>query len=349
MIGHLAYAEGSPCPTLVLDSRYLPDDDTRLREVLTGIRHELMSWGGDHILKIALIRPSDHPMFDLDYRFVQALPGAADRFELRGSCGHSVLAAVATASRAGLLAPLSPGTRVRVHVLNNGDSVVCEADRVERDGAWFTVRFVHVSPTPLRRLLMTGQALTVVETPTRRHTVSLVNGANPYVFVDARALGVRDADALFAGGDDLAVGLETIRGAATDVLGWPRVGTFPKIAALIPDEGKLAVRALSVPSWHPTIALTGAVCLAAAVAIPGTIPRGLAREAEADGASVGIRTPGGETRTASVVTEGPEGDALLWTSVIGKQVTLLGSCALEHFGHMFSKEAARWLELSVSA
>ncbi|QTR06025.1 hypothetical protein J7S33_06940 [Saccharothrix algeriensis] len=41
----------------------------------------------------------------------------------------------------------------------------------------------------------------------------------------------------------------------------------------MPDEGgAVAARAVSVPSWHPTLALTGAVCVAAAAAIPGTVP-----------------------------------------------------------------------------
>ncbi|GAA1332675.1 hypothetical protein GCM10009660_07490 [Catellatospora bangladeshensis] len=63
-----------------------------------------------------------------------------------------------------------------------------------------------------------------------------------------------------------------MRVAGERLLGWPP-GVFPKIAALMPDEGgAVAARAVSVPSWHPTLALTGAVCVAAAAAIPGTVP-----------------------------------------------------------------------------
>ncbi|NJP66253.1 PrpF domain-containing protein [Streptomyces spiramenti] len=347
MIGHLAYAEGSPCPTLVLDSRHLPEDEGRLLAVLTGIRGELTDMGGGHVLKIALVRPSTHPMFDLDYRFVQAMPQAPDCFELRGSCGHSVLAGVSTASRAGLLPPLFPGSRVRVNVLNNGDGIVCEADRVDRQSALFTVRFIRVPPTPVRRLLMTGEPVNPLIAAGGRRAVSLVNGANPYAFVDGRELGVPDAAALFAAGEELAVALEEVRGAATDLLGWPRTGAFPKVAAVVPEDGALAVRALSVPSWHPTIALTGAVCLSVAAAVPGTVVARMAREAGTGAESVEIRTPGGRTRTESVLAPGPDGagDALCWTSVDGKKVTLLGSYALDHFSRAYRKEETRWLHL----
>ncbi|MEU1228960.1 PrpF domain-containing protein [Streptomyces sp. NPDC005828] len=353
MIGHLAYASGAPCPTFVLDAARLPRDEGALLAHLAEARRYLVSAGGAHVLKIALVEPSAHPMFDLDYRFVQALPGAPDRFDLRGSCGHSILSAVVAASRSGMLPRLVPGGRIRVQVLNNGDSVVCEVDRVERDGAGFTVTFVQPSPVPFGDLLPAGSARTALEADGERVEVSLVNSANAYAFVDARDLGVRDEAALFAAGDELLGRLESIRGAAADLLGWPREGAFPKIAAVLPAEGGgIAARAVTVPRWHPSIALTGVVCLGTAVRIPGTVPWGIARENGADTGLVDIATPGGRTAVTAVTsvpgTVGSEG-ALLWATVARKRVTFQGSFVLEPLSHLQFEEVAQCLALSGAA
>ncbi|MCY0952986.1 PrpF domain-containing protein [Streptomyces sp. H27-S2] len=353
MIGHLAYAAGSPCPTFVLDAARLPREETALLVHLAEARRYLASAGGAHVLKIALVEPSAHPMFDLDYRFVQALPGAADQFDLRGSCGHSILSAVVAAARSGMLERLVPGVRIRVNVLNNGDSVVCEVDGVERDGVRFTVAFVQPRPVPFTELLPTGLPRTVLDTGGERHEVSMVASANTYAFVDARTLGIADTAALFGAGDGLLARLELIRGAAADLLGWPRDGAFPKIAAILPGEdGGLSARAVTVPGWHPTIALTGAVCLGTAVRIPHTVPWRIAREQGAPDGLVDITTPGGRTAVAAVTAlhaDGSGDGALLWSSVARKHVTFQGSFVLEPLSHLQFEEVAQCLALSGAA
>ncbi|WP_331739314.1 hypothetical protein OG440_40940 (plasmid) [Streptomyces sp. NBC_00637] len=357
MIGHLAYAAGSPCPTFVLDAARLPREDAALLSHLTEARRYLISAGGAHVLKIALVEPSAHPMFDLDYRFVQALPGAPDRFDVRGSCGHSVLAAVVAAARGGMVPRLAPGARVRVRVRNNGDTVVCEVDRVERDEVGFTVTFVQPRPVPLADLLPTGSALTELEADGRRVEASLVTSANTYVFVDARSLEVPDQAALFAADGELLRRLEALRAAAAAQLGWPPGGAFPKIAAVLPGEdGGIAARALTVPGWHPTIALTGAVCLGTAARVPGTVPWRITREAGTAGEGLlDIATPGGPASVTAVVslpgagvgTGADDGaGALLWSSVAHKRVTFQGSFALAPLSHLQSEEAALCMALS---
>ncbi|HEX5740562.1 MAG TPA: PrpF domain-containing protein [Pilimelia sp.] len=327
MTGHVAYAAGSPCPTLVLDAAYIPAATSDLVRHLAVVRRRLAAADRAHILKLAVVRPAAHPMYDLDYRFVQALPGGFDRFELRGSCGHSILATVAAAERMGLVRALRPGGRVRVNVLNNGDTVVCEvAARPAPTDLWFTVHFVQQRPVPLAELLIAGEPRTVLEAAGRRYEVSLVSSGNPYVFVDARTLGLDAAACLFAAGDAVHAELVALRRAAAVRLGWPPDGAFPKIAAVLPDgPGALAARALSVPSWHPTIALTGAVCLASAVRIPGTVPAGAAAEGGHLDDTLRILTAGGRTGVTTAVEPVAGEPALCWSSVAGKRVTLEGA------------------------
>ncbi|WP_238426389.1 2-methylaconitate cis-trans isomerase PrpF family protein [Streptomyces adustus] len=329
MIGHIAYAHGSPCPTAVLDARQLPQGDHTLKQALTDIRRCLQAAGEGHVLKMALIRPSEHPMYDLDYRFVQALPGE-DRFELRGSCGHSILSAVTAAERSGMLGALEVGDRVRVNVLNNGDSVVCEVDEISGDEREFTAYFVRPQAVPVARLLLTGEATTALEAGGARREVSLISSGNPYAFVDARTLGISDHSELFMAGAEFFAALAEIRAAASAHLGWPADGAFPKIAAIMPVEaGRIAARAISVPGWHPTIALTGAVCLGTAIRTPGTIPWRLAREVGCIDGLIDIVTPGGNTAVTAATPDVAGEPALTWVSVSRKRVDFHGSFAMQ--------------------
>ncbi|MFL6121918.1 PrpF domain-containing protein [Actinophytocola sp.] len=346
MIGHLAYAAGSPCPTLVLDARDLPREEGPLLAALTESRRWLEAGGAGHVLKIALVEPSRHPLFDLDYRFVQALPAAVDRFDVRGSCGHSILASITAVSRTGLVHRLGPGVRNRVRVLNNGDHLVCEVDEVDRDQVEFTVHFVRNPPTPVEGLLLTGEPRTRLDVAGRRVDVSLVSAGNPYVFVDAAGAGVASRDELFADDPVLMARLLDIRAAAAAHLGWPAESVFPKVAVVLPDEhGTLAARAISVPSWHPTLALTGAACLGAATGIEGTVPWLAAREVGCVDGRVGIATPGGTTSVtaATVFRDGTR--ELAWISVSHKVVTFHGSFFVEPLARFQLKEIGGCLSL----
>ena len=141
MLAHLAFAEGSPSATLVIDARASITDEQVIRNWLIPFYHSLQSQYDIAVLKYALIRPSTHPMFDLDYRFVQCIPSSPPEFDFKGSCGHSILCAVTVAGHWGWLSPLAPGLRVRVNVENNGDHVVCEVDEAQRRQVRYTWHF----------------------------------------------------------------------------------------------------------------------------------------------------------------------------------------------------------------
>lgn len=347
MIGHVVHAHGSPCPTLVLDARRLPRSDEPLLERLGSARKWLDGAGAGHVLKIALVEPAAHPLFDLEYRFVQALPLAPTAFDLRGSCGHSILASIVAGAESGLLPRLTPGLRVRVMVLNNGDHIACEIAEVRRGSASFDIHFVQPTPKPLSELLLTGAVTTTVEADGVPVPVSLVSMGNPYAFVAAAALGISRTEELFADDQGLFDRLVRIRRATARLLGWPVDGAFPKVAAVMAAEhGRIAVRAVSVPGWHPTIALTGAACVAAAVQIEGTAPWSAARQAGVPDGAVEIVTPGGMSSVTSAVHDGARERELTWITVRGKRTTTLGSFPIEPLASIESKEITECLSLS---
>jgi 2-methylaconitate cis-trans-isomerase PrpF len=346
MIGHLAYAEGSPCPTLVLDSRPLPQAEDGLREMLAQARQWMVASGAESVLKIALIAPSAHPLYDLDYRFVQILPGAVDDFDFRGSCGHSILSSIMVASRQGWARRLTPGGRFRVNVLNNGDNVVAEVDEVNRTSSCFTVHFVHPQPKPLGDMLLCGAVRNELPVGGVRIPVSMISMGNPYVFVSAADVGVTTQDELFAGDHELFTRLTALKSAAADLLNWPAAGAFPKIAAIGQYQpGRLAVRAISVPSWHPTLALTGITCLGLATAIEHTIPYVLARQAGCLPGAVALDTTGGAIAVSTIASGTSLDDTVSWVSIDRKFVHHLGALDIAPFRHLALKEAPACLPL----
>jgi 2-methylaconitate cis-trans-isomerase PrpF len=249
--------------------------------------------------KFALIRPSD----DLDYRFVQALPGGFHRFDFTATCGHSGLAAAMVAVRWGWV---RPGVQVRLRSRGGGMMV-------EPCGAGEST--LHYEPEPAE-LLPTGRPVDLLHDAYRASLVSL---GNPYVFLDAADLGLPDSRALFAADAAVAARLAPIRAAAATLIGLPADSALPKLALLGRCEpAGLPVRALTTTGWHPTLALTGAVCLAAALTLPGTLPSHLAAP------GTPFLTPAGPT----VVTVESSGPHLSRVSVPHKRARLIGAFSL---------------------
>jgi hypothetical protein len=162
--------------------------------------------------------------------------------------------------------------------------------------------------------------------------VSLVSMGNPYVFVRARDLGVTSREALFADDPALFQTLVGIKRAAAARWGWPETSAFPKVAALDHfTDGTLTVRAVSVPKWHPTLALTGATCLTVASVIPHTIPHEVARESGCAGARVAMETPNGVVVGSPALSAAEGGLRLAWVSVSGKRARYIERISLDRF------------------
>jgi 2-methylaconitate cis-trans-isomerase PrpF len=341
MIVGLAQARGAPCPTVVLDLTALPEDRASLVASLAAIRRHLASVGLGDVLKVALAAPARDADVDLDYRFVQALPGDFAGFDFAGSCGHSILAVVAVAARAGWIPPLDDRTPVRIRLLNDGGRVLCTGCAAgPRRWRFQSVEFVNHPPVPLSDLLLTGRPRDTVRYAGARYQVSLVSMGNPYVFVSATALGLPDRTALFGAGETVQRRMLGIRRAAAKLVGRPPESTFPKVAAVgASAEGRLFIRAVSVPTWHPTLALTGASCLAAAVAIPGTIPNGLAPRGGGNVSRFDVDTPAGPTSIASAVSHHRADGELTSVSIGGKEVRLLSPPAITDLAHFATLRA----------
>lgn len=260
--------------------------------------------------KVAIVSPSARADADVDYTFAQV---SIDKplVSYLGNCGNISSAVGPFAIERGLVRAKEPFTTVRIFNTNTGkvieSRVAVEKGQVKYRGDYaipgvpgtaepIRLRFVDPAGTLEKGLLPTGNVVDVLTVPGRGEVeVSIVDAANPLVFVRAEEIGMtgKELPTQIDGNAPLRRLLEEIRGAAAVRLGllekieesaWLTPG-IPKMTVVAPpeeyetadgrtvkaDEVDLVGRMMSMQFAHPTYAMTGAMCTAAAAAIPDSV------------------------------------------------------------------------------
>lgn len=260
--------------------------------------------------KVAIVKRSDRSDADVDYTFAQV---SIDKpiVSYKGNCGNISSGVGPFAIERGLVEAAEGTTKVRVFNTNTQKLIVEEVQT--RDGhvvyegdfaiagvpgtaSPIKLRFVDPTGTLGHGLLPTGNAVDYLEVPNYGTvSVSIVDAANPLVFVKAEDLGLTGRelpDELNADADKLQL-LETVRGLAAvrlgliddytrsawDTPGIPKMTFVAKAVDYETAEGTrvaqseidLLSRMMSMQKAHPSYAMTGAMCTAAAAVIPGSV------------------------------------------------------------------------------
>ena len=260
--------------------------------------------------KVAIIRKSDRADADVDYTFAQVSVDKP-LVSYKGNCGNISSGVGPFAIEKGLVAAKDGETAVRIYNTNTDkiiEAVVKTPEgRVAYEGDFciagvpgtaspVKLKFVDPAGTLGKGLLPTGSAVDVLEVPGYGPVeVSIVDAANPLVFARAKDLGLTGKelpDELNANAEKLDL-LEKVRGLAAVKLGliedytrsaWDTPG-IPKMTFVaeaedyVNGDGKeikkeqidLLSRMMSMQKTHPSYAMTGAMCTAAAAVIPGSI------------------------------------------------------------------------------
>ena len=260
--------------------------------------------------KVAIIRKSARPDADVDYTFAQVSVDKP-LVSYKGNCGNISSGVGPFAIEKGLVAAKDGETAVRIYNTNTDkiiEAVVKTPEgRVAYEGDFciagvpgtaspVKLKFVDPAGTLGKGLLPTGSAVDVLEVPGYGPVeVSIVDAANPLVFARAKDLGLSGKelpDELNADAEKLDL-LEKVRGLAAVKLGliedytrsaWDTPG-IPKMTFVaeaedyVNGDGKeikkeqidLLSRMMSMQKTHPSYAMTGAMCTAAAAVIPGSI------------------------------------------------------------------------------
>jgi hypothetical protein len=311
-----------------------------------------MGGGISSLSKICVIEPPTRAGADVDYTFAQvSVKDAA--VDYSGNCGNmsSAIGPLAVDENLIAVADADGEATVRIHNTNTRKLIVAhfplEGGRAAVDGD-FRLPGIAGSGAPVRldflepggastgMLLPTGNATDTLEADgVRGIEVSMVDAANPCVFVAADALGasgVEMPDELDANGA-LLRRLEAIRIAASLRMGIAktaeaaaRIPSIPKVAMVAPAreartlagerlaaaDADITVRMISIGQPHRAVPLTGAMCLAVASRIEGTVVNRIARPSASPTDPVRIAQPSGLTVVGAVVRGSRDGEHREW-------------------------------------
>jgi len=261
-------------------------DDLLLRIMGSPDEREIDGIGGGHPLtsKVAVIRPSAVGHADVDYLFLQVVPGRAIVTDAQ-TCGNLLAGVGPFAIERGLVAAAGETTEVRIRIMNPVLSnaaarVQTPGGRVRYDGDTvmagtpFPAAPIHLEfPGDDSPLFPTGRLVdrfAGVE-------VTCVSGGMPVLLLRAADLGIagdESPDALEANAE-LRSKVEAIRLEAGPAMGLGDVRdtTVPKITIVSPPrrDGTVTTRTFIPHRVHAAIGVLGAVSVAAAVLAPGTV------------------------------------------------------------------------------
>ncbi len=259
--------------------------------------------------KIVILSKSERPECDVDYLFGQVAIDAPV-IDWSGNCGNLTTAVGPFAIDAGLVGAPPDGTAtVRIWQANIGkritshvpmkDGTVEELGDFELDGVTFPaaeVKLEFLDPAAGGAMFPTGNRIDTLDVPgVGPIEATLIDAGNPTIFVDAARLGLTGtelqkdingnarvlavAEAVRSHGA-VAMGLVKTAGEATQRRPHtPKLAFVAKPAGYTASDGKavapasidLLARIFSMGPLHHAMTGTGAVALAAAAAIPGTV------------------------------------------------------------------------------
>jgi len=323
-----------------------------------------MGGGISSLSKICVIGRSSRPDADVDYTFGQVLVDEA-RVDYAGNCGNMSSAVGPFALIRGLVGARGDGeTSLVIHNTNTGKLIKSsfavddgqprfsgpfEIDGVSGSGAAIRLDFLDPGGSKTGKLLPTGLAMETMQAAGNPVRATLIDAANPCIFVDATDLGVSEPSSpdQLDGDVDLLARLESLRreacvrmGLAKSAEDAARLGSVPRIAMVFAprkhavtggrtlDEGSMdiAVRMISMGKPHRALPITGTVCLAAAMRVEGSVPHRVARHR--DGALT-IAHPSGLISVDATVSSGPDGDVRI------QQGTVFRTARMLFDGHVF--------------
>lgn len=276
----------------------LPEDRDTLAEILlaaVGSGHPLnidgIGGGAAVTTKVAMLSPSDDDWADIDYFFAQV--SVTDRLvDFKPTCGNILSGVGPAAIEMGLITPQGDETEIRIRAVNTGAKVVA---RVQTPGAALTyegdaaiagvpgtaapisLNFMGVVGSSTGAFLPTGNLRDEID----GIEVTCMDVAMPMVIARAGDFGLTGHESVAELDADKGFfeRMEAVRIKAGGLMGMGDVSksVTPKFGLFAParDGGTIAARYFMPWNTHPSMAVTGAQCLASCALTPGTIADGV--------------------------------------------------------------------------
>ncbi|GGY02625.1 hypothetical protein GCM10007160_33040 [Litchfieldella qijiaojingensis] len=250
--------------------------------------------GGDPLTsKVAIVERSSHPEADVDYLFAQ-VDVLNRRVDFNPNCGNMLSAVGPYAIETGLVEPQDGKTIVRVRNLNTQRLIEChvptpgcqisyEGDTrisgVPGSALGIQLSFLDIVGTKTGALLPTGEASDTID----GIEVTCLDAATPIMMINAADLGLsgRESPAELDDHPAMLERLELIRRQAGLRMGLGDVSESvlpkPVLVSSPRDEAQTLCTRYFVPHrCHKAIAVTGAIAVATAVSVPGTVANRIA-------------------------------------------------------------------------
>lgn len=294
----------------------LPEDRETLANILiaalgSGQKLNIDGIGGGAAVtnKVAILSRSDDPRADVDYFFAQV--SVEDRtVDFKPTCGNILSGVGPAAIEMGLVEPVDSETVVRIKLVNTGalvDAIIqtpdgkvrydgdASIDGVPGKGAPIYLNFKNTVGSSTGAFMPTGRPRDHID----GIDVSCLDVAIPVVIARADAFGLsghETAEELDAN-PTFFTRMEAIRVQAGRLMGMGDVSgsVTPKFGLLAPARkgGLVAARYFMPKNCHPSMAVTGAQCLASCVLTPHTVAEGLCDKPGTSPALVKIEHPSG--------------------------------------------------------
>ena len=299
--------------------------------------------------KVAIVSRATRPDCDIDYLFAQVGPMHVDT---RPNCGNMLAGVAPFAIEQGLVPATEGSTTVRVHNVNTGariDVTVCTPhgqvvydgdatiDGVSEPAAPVYLNFLDAWGASTGQLFPTGARRNLIDGV----EVSCIDAAMPMVMMPAAALGVtgHESAAELDAMPELMARIEQIRRQAGALMGLGDVSqsVVPKPVLLSAGAHPQQIVSRYFTPWrcHAAHAVTGAVGVAAALALPGTVAH---RQDLAPGThTIDIAHPSGTIRIALTVAHS-DGETVVQTASVVRTVRKILQGNLHLPAHLFQLE-----------
>lgn len=276
----------------------LPEDRDKLADVLVaalgaGQALNIDGIGGGNAVttKVAMLSVSEDEWADIDYFFAQV---SVDEklVDFKPTCGNILSGVGPAAIEMGLLQPNGDETEIRIRAVNTGARVVAKVqtpggELVYEGDAEIAGVPGHSAPVQLSFMGVVGSATgSFLPTGNLRDTVqgielTCMDVAMPMAIARAADFGLTGYESVEELNTNRAFfdRMEAVRIEAGKLMGMGDVSksVTPKFGLMAParEGGTLAVRYFMPWKTHPTMAVTGAQCMASCALTPGTVADGL--------------------------------------------------------------------------
>jgi len=336
---------------------WLPTEDTERDEALIGaigasdlLQVDGVGGGSTLTSKVAIVSKSSQPGCDVDYLFAQVGVGQKS-VDTRPNCGNMLSGVAPFAIEQGLVPARDGETTVRVFNVNTRSridvTVLTPGRRVTYDGetgidgvagtaAPIRLNFLDAWGAVTGSLFPTGRRIDVID---GLH-VTCLDAAMPLVILRARELGLtgRETPTELDADRALMERIEAVRCAAGAAMGLGDVSSSvvpkPVIASDGDDDDSITSRYFTPRRCHASHAVTGAIGVATAFALPGTVISATPREAGLR--RISVLHPQGRI-DVEVTVQGSGDDARVQTAALVRTARKILQGDLHIPSYVFSK------------